>query len=389
MVKAAIQSDNKKTLLKINDKWVNVEIWKRTHPGGAEPLERYSGQDATDPFIALHSEEALKMVENMKEIKPSSNVLQECVETSKFELNFRKWRETLASEGYFERDWKIDFFHIALMFVWCIIGVSLAWRVPLLAMVFLGLGMQQAGWIGHDYNHGRGKLSYFLGRFIGGFVNGFSAQWWSDKHNTHHVHPNQAGVDEDIHNDPILHLHIPQSDDEDVWFRQYQHYYYHIAYAFLYVSWRIQSAQSAYKRGDKIELALIVLNYAMLAMLPLQVVVGSILIGGFLVAEIVTATHQSEDMFDGLDHAFVKNQFLTTRDVHMDSTIGNYIWGGMQFQLIHHLFPTMPRYYYQSMVPKVTQFAKNNAIEYRTASCVEIFKMNFETMKKYAAKQAQ
>lgn len=29
-------------------------------------------------------------------------------------------------------------------------------------------------------------------------------------------------MDEDIHNDPILHLHIPQSDDEDVWFRQYQ-----------------------------------------------------------------------------------------------------------------------------------------------------------------------
>jgi hypothetical protein len=85
----------------------------------------------------------------------------------------------------------------------------------------------------------------------------------------------------------------------------------------------------------------------------------------------------------------------------------------------------MPRYYYQSMVssflsidfcfcqnhcrcfqvPKVTAFAKANNIEYRTAtwyttllfarekkpvfnsicfSSVEIFKMNFETMRKFA-----
>ena len=69
----------------------------------------------------------------------------------------------------------------------------------------------------------------------------------------------------------------------------------------------------------------------------------------------------------------------------MDSVAANYLWGGMQFQLVHHLFPTMPRYNYARVVPLLTEFAKRNVIEYRTATATEIFRMNYETMKRYAA----
>ena len=78
------------------------------------------------------------------------------------------------------------------------------------------------------------------------------------------------------------------------------------------------------------ELFLISLNYLWLALLPLKVAIGSILVGGFLVAEIVTATHQSEEMFSEISFNFVEDQFATTRDVHMSSTFLNWLWGGMQ-----------------------------------------------------------
>merc|ERR1712146_756012 len=170
-----------------------------------------------------------------------------------------------------------------------------------------------------------------------GLINAFSPTWWSEKHNTHHVHPNQRGIDTDIDNDPILHLKVPD-ENSDVWFRRYQHFYYHFAYAFLYFSWRAQSFSTAWSRRNWAELLPMAINYTLLAMLPVPVAVGSILVGGWFVAEIVTATHQSEEYLDHIDHEFIKNQFITTRDMHTDSKFWNYFWGGMQFQLIHHLF---------------------------------------------------
>jgi len=126
------------------------------------------------------------------------------------------------------------------------------------------------------------------------------------------------------------------------------------------------------------------INYLWLLYLPLSVSIGSVIFGGWLVAEVVTATHQSEDMLPGASYNFVEDQFATTRDMHSDSYFMNWLWGGMQYQLVHHLFPSMPRYYYPQMVKRVQKFANDNGIEYRASSFLDIIKMNFQTMKKFA-----
>ena len=45
--------------------------------------------------------------------------------------------------------------------------------------------------------------------------------------------------------------------------------------------------------------------------------------------------------------ACLQNQFLTTRNIECPDWITEYLFGGMQYQLEHHLFPTMPRYKYR------------------------------------------
>jgi len=370
----------------IKGKWVNLEAWKKVHPGGSSTLERFRGQDATDAFHSLHSKEANSILDRMKNIENSlpPAISQGLLKPTKVATSFREFRSQLESEGWFERNWIWDFFYIALIFSMALVGTLISYQHPYIATLIIGIGMQQAGWIGHDYVHGRGKISYILGFLIGGAYNGFSARWWSDKHNKHHVHTNQLGIDEDIQNDPILHLWIPQPE-KDHSLRPYQHFYYHVVYAFLYVSWRIQSIQWSISKSDKLELLLIGINYLWLLYLPLQVSIGSVIIGGFLVAEIVTATHQSEDIISGVSYTFVEDQFRTTRDVDIDSTFMNYLWGGMQFQLEHHLFPTMPKYRYQSLKSRVKEFAKENGLEYRTSPLSEILTMNYETMRRFAS----
>jgi fatty acid desaturase len=45
--------------------------------------------------------------------------------------------------------------------------------------------------------------------------------------------------------------------------------------------------------------------------------------------------------------------------------VSEYVWGGMQYQLEHHLFPTMPRYKYRRLAPVVQQWAQENGLQYR------------------------
>lgn len=381
------ESEQKPFLIKINNKWINVESWAKIHPGGSAPLERYRGLDATDPFTSIHGPHAFEMLEKMKAI---TNVPKEYeIEAAKIDtpaaLAFRKFRGQLEKEGWFERNWFWDlvYFSIVLLLIASGVYIVRVWDQHYLGAFLIGLALQQAGWLGHDYVHGRGRISSLLAN-VYCLINGFSTQWWSSKHNTHHVHTNQMGVDLDIANDPILHLWIP-TPTKDFPLRRYQYLYYHFVYSFLYVSWRLQSITYSWEHKLYNELVLMAINYLWLfVLLPVKVVILSILIGGWLVAEVVTATHQSEEILDSISHNFVEVQFRTTRDVTISNSFFNWLWGGMQYQLEHHLFPTMPKYRYSELSARVAKWAKENDLEYKASSTLEILLMNFYTMKKFS-----
>ena len=129
------------------------------------------------------------------------------------------------------------------------------------------------------------------------------------------------------------------------------------------------------------------LHYAWMLLLPWSVSIGASLLGGFLVGIIVTVTHQSEEILSPLgDHnyCFVTDQFLSTRDVCTRDPLMEFLWGGMQYQLEHHLFPTLPRYKYRALRPRLQEFAKRAGIEYRMSGVWEIWRMTYETLKKFA-----
>lgn len=53
----------------------------------------------------------------------------------------------------------------------------------------------------------------------------------------------------------------------------------------------------------------------------------------------------------------------------------------MQYQLEHHLFPTMPRYKYRQLVPLVKKFAEDNDIEYRATGQWKILGENIDLVR--------
>lgn len=375
------ESPLKRCEIRISDKVYDVTHWRAKHPGGAELLDKFHNADATDAFYALHSNDAVAMLKNIK----SAPASEKQIPREELAAKFESWRQDLIKDGWFQRRWYADFVLTILpCTAWLVVGTYLAWSYPLIATLMIGIGMQQAGWMAHDYMHGRGTISWWIGNLYGGLVNGFSPSWWGHKHNTHHCFPNRLEHDSDIQNEPILHLWFPEKG-KDAWFRKYQHYYYLFVYAFLYVSWRMQSIQFVMGSKNWFERALIVVNYAWLLCLPWKVAVGSILVGGWLVAVVVTANHQPEPILEANDnYNYCVDQFTTTRGVDVKSWFLGYIFGGMQYQLEHHMFPFMPKYYYPSIRPLMKKFAEENKIPFKVSGVMEIMKMNYDTMKRYA-----
>ncbi|CAF2778583.1 unnamed protein product [Rotaria sp. Silwood2] len=372
----------------INGQWYDLTQWQHTHPGGSEILENLNGRDATDAFYSLHSKEALK---RLSCLKPCSSLhiqsILPIIEPTNLTLSFRQLRENLINNGYFNRSifWEL-FYHLSVYFL-CLFGTFcyFYWGYNILAILIIGFGMQQAGWIGHDYAHGRGTWMRWLCRTLSGSINAFSPTWWSHKHNTHHIYTNHIGIDTDVANDPIFHLFFP-SNNKDVWFRAYQHWYFIPVYSLLYLSWRWQSFQHSFNTYKYFELSLMLPNYIWLYMLGWQVALGSILVGGFLVACIVTATHQSEEMLIDSHYPFVETQFLTTCDAYCNNIFMEWLWGGMQYQLEHHLFPTMPKYNYARLRPILQRWTKENGIRYRCESVWSIWHRNYLTLKHFAGR---
>jgi fatty acid desaturase len=103
------------------------------------------------------------------------------------------------TDGWFERNMFSELAVLLPIVAMIVFGTLYATTYPVLATISIAVAMQQAGWLGHDMTHA--KDSYYCDTMLGftsGFINGFNREWWSAKHNTHHVMTNHVGVDPDI-----------------------------------------------------------------------------------------------------------------------------------------------------------------------------------------------
>ncbi|CAM44486.1 putative delta-6 fatty acid desaturase [Leishmania braziliensis MHOM/BR/75/M2904] len=381
----AYHSSLPKCVIRIDDNWYDCTSWRNSHPGGAQMCDEFHGKDATDAFYSLHSVEAIQKLKRMKALP----LKEGDGPRDQVSLNFEKLVQQLRSEGWFERRWIIDFSrNIIPVIVLYVVGTYLSYSRPFMAVILIGLGMQQGGWLAHDFTHARGKFARFLATTLGGMLNAFSVEWWSNKHNTHHIFVNRKGMDADIHNEPALFLWVPDVS-EDFACRRYQHTFYLAAYSLLYVSWRMQSLRFAVSSGNRLELSLMALNYLWLALLPWKVSLGSVLLGGFCVAVVVTSNHQTEEMIERDEpYNYVVDQHRATRGVHCSNPFFEWFFGGMQYQLEHHLFPMVPRYRYPKLRRILRKFAEDNGLPFHVEGVWKITKMNFDVLYRVATKPA-
>lgn len=379
--------------VRIHGEWYDLSGWRKAHPAGSHWIDWYDGRDATEVMDGFHSEKARKMFSRLPKSDPNTVAQLEAdvVPDSDIQIAFRELRDQLEADGWWER----DMVHEAkLLGIWFSLfggAIATAHTIPAVSIVLTGLAMTNAGWLGHDYIHGVDKFSDRM-RMFAAVAAGLGPTWWSDKHNKHHALTNEMGVDEDIATDPFLFPWAPDPKHDSP-LRKIQHWIFFIPFSFLFALWRVDTIQVIVQAVEekrpkaKEELyALLAHYFVMMSVLPFQVWVPAVFMSGLMSAIIVTPTHQSEEMFAEYQPDFVTAQFESTRNAVTTNPFSEWLWGGMQYQLEHHLFPSMPRSKYPLLRPILQKFAEENKVPggYRESGEFEILKMNWDLYKRVA-----
>ena len=375
----------------------DVSNWVNKHPGGKKVLQIYNGRDCTEILHASHSDEALKLILTFPSF-PDVRKDQEELEVKR--QTFLKLEEELRAKGVFKPNYFLEFLKLLFIFVSLIEGyLGLYYNPNTFSALLLATSLYYSGWVGHDYSHhnvnlNSTKAAAFFNDNIAtilGAIRGNTLLWWKKRHNTHHVSTNEVSNDPDIKLMPILHFFekfVPNK------VQKYQHIYYVPLFFLLHVYWLVESILICRKnffnrnyyerklaRQDTAGLLFhCFFSGILLHKAGLFYVLLVYYISGFLTALVVFATHYGEDRLDPINAqklSLVEQTLLTSRNISgfrntdWDNYIWNWLTGGLNQQIEHHIFPKTPSYKLGLITPYVKKLAKNYGLEFRNDNIIE------------------
>lgn len=246
--------------------------------------------------------------------------------------------------------------------------------------------------LGHDALHGAFSTKKKVNRLLGHSFDfaGVSSFIWDTKHNKiHHNWTNVLGHDDDIEARPLLRLHQGQT-----WYgiHRFQHWYFLLAYAILFFYWvfvtDFKKIITKNINGHKITVSRKEVFFflcwkavfcSVFIVLPIILVgwiawifwfIAFVLVSGaymsiiFQMAHVVDCTEQPIPV-SGIPLEELKIlQVKTTANFAPQSKFWNYITGGLNHQIEHHLFPKIAHIHYESIAPIVKEVCKKHNVPY-------------------------
>jgi fatty acid desaturase len=271
------------------------------------------------------------------------------------------------------------------------LALALVWRfrqpaLLVLSTLALSVVSVQLAFLVHDAGHRqmfahRGPNA-LVGLLLGDLLLGVSFGWWVQKHNQHHAHPNHADLDPDI-DLPLLAFSPAQAAAKRGLPRLItrQQVYWAVPLLSLVVygqhlaSMRFLScAHSRYRRWEVAALLghlLLYLGLPLLVLGPwrtlLFVLVHQAATGIYL-GLVFAPNHKGMALVDAsapLDA--LRAQVLTARNVRAHPVV-DWCYGGLNYQIEHHLFPALPRHRLRAAQPIVRAFCQERGIPYYETS---------------------
>ncbi|HET9139242.1 acyl-CoA desaturase [Actinophytocola sp.] len=251
----------------------------------------------------------------------------------------------------------------------------------LLIAAYLAMVFTQFGFMGHDAGHRQifsSRWANDLAGYAHGAVTGFSYEWWVGKHNQHHAHPNHEDHDPDIEI-PALAFSREQALGKRGllrWVTRYQAILFIPLLMSEAVMLRIASVQAVLRREVRsvaLEAVLLVTNLVgslllvFLVLSPLKagvfILVHQGLMGVYLGCSFAP-NHKGMPMLAKDDKVgYLYKQVLTSRNISGGRWV-DFLLGGLNYQIEHHLFPSMPRPNLRRAQALVHDFCTRHGVSY-------------------------
>ncbi len=269
-------------------------------------------------------------------------------------------------------------------------GHELAFGLLCLAGIAVG-AILTAFCVQHDANHGayfsRRRYNHLLG-WTSDSLLGISSYAWRVKHNVaHHTYTNVDVYDDDVTQVPFARLSPTQAHRP--WYR-FQHYYIWPMYAVMGLRWQTFGDVAAFVRGrvgrsvlrfpKGWNLAALIGGKAIFAtwaiVVPLLFYPWWMVLLAYLAFTMITSVVMAVTF--QLAHCVEEAEFASAEElsaekrvwaVHEVETTVNFcarnrfltwVLGGLNYQIEHHLFPTVPHTHY----PEIAQIVRRNCLKH-------------------------
>jgi linoleoyl-CoA desaturase len=287
--------------------------------------------------------------------------------------------------------------------LWVVMGLSLA-----------GIGMS----VMHDANHGAYSSSSKVNKWLGHSLNllGGSVFNWKMQHNLlHHTYTNIISHDYDIQDKAVLRF---SPHTEVKWFHKLQSVYAILFYGILTIYWAVlkdfmQFAKykkeglnnNTRKQNNILLIRMVIDKIAYLFVflvvpisifgLPASEVLYGFFLMHFIAGVILTVIFQLAHTVEGTTHPvpdengtiennWAVHQMNTTVNFSRKNKLISWYVGGLNFQVEHHLFPTICHVHYPKISPIVKQTAAEFGIPYlENKTFADAVNSHFETLRRF------
>ena len=303
---------------------------------------------------------------------------------------------------------KITFNLLMLASAWTLVVVvgDSWWQLAVAA--YMAFWYTQTGFVGHDIGHRQVTRSRraqdLLGLFHGNLLMGFSYGWWVGHHNKHHSNPNHLEKDSDITRRRAI--FIPEQGPTrkgraKQFIVRHQHVLFYPLLMTEGIGLRTESIKAIrhkLPRLTRVEGLLMVVHLAayfgaLFTLLPFGKAVAFIvvmnLLFGLYIGCVFAPNHKGMPIqLPGQDWDWLTRQVVTSRNIR-SSYMTDFMYGGLNYQIEHHLFPTMPRKSLRHARPIIIDYCREIGLNYHEVSVwrsyVEVIMHLYRTTKTYQA----
>ncbi|MFI2370711.1 fatty acid desaturase family protein [Streptomyces sp. NPDC018833] len=300
--------------------------------------------------------------------------------------------------GWYARGITVNLLALAVV----ITGMALAggsWWVLLLAPL-LALFSARGAFFGHDAGHaqitGDRRRSRLIQLVHANLLLGMSQEWWNDKHNRHHANPNHVDKDPDVAPDVLVFTsrHATGRKGMYGWLTRHQAWLFFPLTTLEGIALKVYGFRAVFSRTPSVrqngrdravEAVLLLAHVAAYATLllatlpPAHALVFALLhqmVLGLHLGMAFAPNHKGMEMPDGehgKDWGHLRRQVLTSRNIR-GGPLTDWFLGGLNYQIEHHLFPSMPRPHLALARPLVRAHCRALSVPYTETGLLDSYR---------------